>query len=441
MSAVDLRNLFDRIVVINLDRRPQRWRRFLQELPAAWPFGPPLRFPAIDGTQAQIPVWWDSGGGAWGCYCSHLQIVQDALADGVESLLILEDDCVFCPAFELEVREFVRNLPSDWKLIFLGGQHIQLQHGLPSKINHWVYRPFNVNRMHAYAIRGQEMLQTVHRHLENAQNWRTAHHHVDHRLGELQKQTGSGIYVPRRWLAAQREGVSDVSRQSVGLRTFHGAEDIVNPTIDRGLVAVLGPPGPACDAVAGMLFDLGVNMGIEFAAASSPLASGEFEGHELAVLCHQLWDLSSFREKVGRPTRQHLLKVWANRQCVRLGPSEPLIGAKHMGLNLLGPEIEQAWNSPHIVSVDDNQAAGLETTQETTRPKTGQEVRGPSGRLLATRNAFLASCRVPILRVVFDLWVNDPAESVEQLIQFLDLRPENDRVLRARSRLENFTGS
>ena len=68
MTGKNLESLFQRVAVISLERRPERWKVFLEKLPANWPFGFPLRFPAIDGSIHRPPHWWREGPGAWDCY-------------------------------------------------------------------------------------------------------------------------------------------------------------------------------------------------------------------------------------------------------------------------------------------------------------------------------------------------------------------------------------
>ena len=62
-----MREFFDRVVCVNLDRRPERWARFQKNLGrVAWPFKEVERFRAVDGAMVPPPVGWVSGGGAWG---------------------------------------------------------------------------------------------------------------------------------------------------------------------------------------------------------------------------------------------------------------------------------------------------------------------------------------------------------------------------------------
>src|SRR5690349_1383334 len=87
MTMAAFTDLFDRIVCINLDRRPDRWESFSQRLaPAGIPADRVMRFAAIDGTILPPPPWWKAGRGAWGCHQSHVRVLEDALQDRVQSL-------------------------------------------------------------------------------------------------------------------------------------------------------------------------------------------------------------------------------------------------------------------------------------------------------------------------------------------------------------------
>ena len=56
-----LHDMFERVYVINLPRRAERWEAFVQRLPADWPFRVPERYVAIDGGLATPPDWWKGG--------------------------------------------------------------------------------------------------------------------------------------------------------------------------------------------------------------------------------------------------------------------------------------------------------------------------------------------------------------------------------------------
>ena len=206
--------IVERCFLINLDRRDDRLREWMQQLPQPWPFPDPERFAAIDGRRLATPPQWRAGNGAWGCYRSHLLILEKCLLEGIDSYVVFEDDAGFVPDFIDCVREFVAELPADWGLAYLGGQHLMAGKNPPRKISSHVYRPYNVNRTHAFMVRGRENMKAIYRHL-TWDKWQTKHH-IDHHLGRfIQRRYQSlvhgknidkesiAVYTPDRWLVGQ----------------------------------------------------------------------------------------------------------------------------------------------------------------------------------------------------------------------------------------------
>jgi glycosyl transferase, family 25 len=109
-------------VCINLDRRPERWKRMESRF-SEFDLGPVERFSAVDGSKMHIPVNWPEPPGAYGCLQSHLSVVQQARAQGRESVLIIEDDVLFDERFHEKFRKRVRNLPENWDMLFFGCLH------------------------------------------------------------------------------------------------------------------------------------------------------------------------------------------------------------------------------------------------------------------------------------------------------------------------------
>jgi len=90
----DLINTFDRVVVVNLARRPERMEQFRSTL-GDWPFKQPERFEAIDGFVVGVPRAGTRVPGL-GLHAIPREIMSRALNDGARSILVLEDDA--CPA-------------------------------------------------------------------------------------------------------------------------------------------------------------------------------------------------------------------------------------------------------------------------------------------------------------------------------------------------------
>ncbi|MBM3487540.1 MAG: glycosyltransferase [Alphaproteobacteria bacterium] len=58
--------------------------------------------------------------GAWGYLKSYIAILEDAIAAGYESILVLDDDALFHRNFNALFARFVEEVPDDWKILQLG---------------------------------------------------------------------------------------------------------------------------------------------------------------------------------------------------------------------------------------------------------------------------------------------------------------------------------
>jgi GR25 family glycosyltransferase involved in LPS biosynthesis len=140
--------LFTKTVCINLDRRPDRWRRIQAEL-ARHGFVSVERFPAIDGDVVEKPTYWTHTAGAYGCLLSHVQVVSEARESGAPNVLIFEDDTVLDPDFEKKFARFIKEVPDDWDMLYFGALH----KNEPVKISRHVARITKANSTYAYALK------------------------------------------------------------------------------------------------------------------------------------------------------------------------------------------------------------------------------------------------------------------------------------------------
>src|SRR5690606_9868974 len=69
------------------------------------------------------PEWLELTGKSWACYQSHLAEIERAIDDGVDELLILEDDCMFDRSFAAGYAQLRSAIPEGWDAIYLGGKH------------------------------------------------------------------------------------------------------------------------------------------------------------------------------------------------------------------------------------------------------------------------------------------------------------------------------
>jgi hypothetical protein len=108
---VILNDFFDRVVLINLKRRPDRLEKFTERAEAV---GLTFeRFEAIDARDSQMTP-------PQACAASHREVVTQAKADGVGRLFIFEDDATFSNVFASECDRIFDALPNDWQMLYLG---------------------------------------------------------------------------------------------------------------------------------------------------------------------------------------------------------------------------------------------------------------------------------------------------------------------------------
>ncbi|MEG3123318.1 glycosyltransferase family 25 protein [Sphingomonas sp. GB1N7] len=113
----DLLAKFDQIRIINLPERKDRRREVTKELARIGALGDP-QIAFFDAVKPTDPADFPSLG-ARGCFMSHLDILRAAVADGVGTLLIIEDDFNFTDDFAMSAREQIDRLfGADWDIFY-----------------------------------------------------------------------------------------------------------------------------------------------------------------------------------------------------------------------------------------------------------------------------------------------------------------------------------
>lgn len=136
-------NIFDVIYLINLKRRPDRLKKFLEFYNVSdMKNNLLIKFDAIDGSKLDIdnvPLTelakaelnqLESTGfrtkhyqltkGAIGCYLSHVKIWENILKNNYEYALIFEDDAKVPPNMSEIIQNELKFFPNDWDIILLG---------------------------------------------------------------------------------------------------------------------------------------------------------------------------------------------------------------------------------------------------------------------------------------------------------------------------------
>lgn len=326
---------------MNLDRRQDRWSQFIKRLPESLPFPMPRRFSAIDGKKCPPPDWWKQGGGAWGCYRSHLSIIEECLLEGIERVLLLEDDALLCDDFNRRFHAFIDRVPPNWEMLYLGGQHLGMRAHPPLRVNDMVYRPWNVNRTHAFALRGAG-LRKIYKWLNATNEWRNRHH-IDHHLGRLHQRRNMPIYCPKQWLIAQGENLSNIAGKKFPTR-FWNARLGNKPDLAAlpassqlaGFVAVIGLHRSGSSCVATILHKLGVHMGNKLGGYEK---SGGGEAAGLAAICEAAAKFPSRAIKTAPLLLDERLRKWIGDRRREAAAKGTMAGGKYPHLCAMLPEL------------------------------------------------------------------------------------------------------
>jgi hypothetical protein len=115
-----LSDAFDLIRVINLPDRKDRYRELMQQFNVLGLKLIPGRVEIYAATRPTTLAGFPNLG-SHGCFMSHLELLRDAQARGVESVLIMEDDCEVLPEDVAAIGEIAGSLKNrPWGFCYLG---------------------------------------------------------------------------------------------------------------------------------------------------------------------------------------------------------------------------------------------------------------------------------------------------------------------------------
>lgn len=424
---------FEKVFVVNLARRKDRLDRFYKDLPLDWPFVRPERYAAIDGKECPGPSWWKQGGGAWGCYRSHVNLIERCLNENVESVLLLEDDALCIPDFTEKVTAFLNQVPNDWGMIYLGGQHLSYDRHPPVRLKNDVYQPYNINRTHAFAIH-RRMLGKVYKHLTETNDWRRGEH-IDHRLGRLHQRRQDPIYCPPEWLIGQAEGRSNISGKTPPTRFWKHAEfiDRTDPDVIP-FVLILGLHSSGSSCLAGVLHHLGVHMGNQFGGyyGNDPDNKCGFEAKHLMKLCETAIpfpqcqfqrDPSWIRKKIG---------AWVNEKRREAQTKGTLAGGKYPTLCQIGKELIDFIGADNLFVISSERPIehSIESIQRRCPKIAPDKLQKHQEWLLKGKEEILS--KIPNkLRINYYEMIADPNLAILTICDFLKLNPTDEQIEKA----------
>jgi GR25 family glycosyltransferase involved in LPS biosynthesis len=190
---------FKNVYCVNLDKRIDRWQQAQQEFDKH--NIKVERFSAIEGNPDNIQT--NILPGHVGCVLSHYNIVKKASELNLDNVLIFEDDVVFCDDLQLNFEEFIKQVPSDWDMLYFGGNH---NNEPLQQITENVFKIHKTYTTHAYAIK-KTVFPVVLKMFPKMK------FEVDVMYSTLQQSFN--CYVIKPHLAWQRDGYSDILQRNV----------------------------------------------------------------------------------------------------------------------------------------------------------------------------------------------------------------------------------
>ena len=191
---MQLNDIFDRVVVINLDRRADRLAEFKKEAEKVG-----LKFERHSAYDAQDKT--DKYGkplrGIVACTKSHYEVLDKALNDGVKRLFVFEDDASFVEEYNQKFEKTWAEVPENWD-IFYGGLWLHQS----SPFSEHLVRPIDSYSAHAYGI-DRKAMETIHRHLQGKDI-------IDIELSSLNSRLEA--YCAKPALIYQRPSYSDLDK-------------------------------------------------------------------------------------------------------------------------------------------------------------------------------------------------------------------------------------
>lgn len=177
-------------------------------------------FDAVDGSKVEIPSWWKTNAGRYGCHASHMSILETIVEKDLKNVLILEDDVHFTNNFDEIFSQSFPLLPPDWDQFYLGGSH---QYN-PTLINNYVYKADGLLATHAYMIKDKQSAKKILSYFPDVyinHMYLNSDYQIDQAYAYLHIKSLINVYTPNIFIVGQfPDNVSYCDNFEGGLKTL-----------------------------------------------------------------------------------------------------------------------------------------------------------------------------------------------------------------------------
>ena len=193
-------DFFDKTYCINLERRQDRWKECLTEF-NKYELSNVERYVAVDGKELPQVTSGFVTPSRLALVLTNIKILEEAITNNYESILILEDDVEFNDQV-INMVDYFNSLPEDWDMLYFGGNHNTHVGSLPPIIiNEKVCKLHRTYSTHCVAINKKAFVKIYDR-LKKCDNA------LDVIYVELQKDLNVYSFYPM--ISTQRISYSDI---------------------------------------------------------------------------------------------------------------------------------------------------------------------------------------------------------------------------------------
>lgn len=199
---MDILKHFDRVYCINMDKRPDRWEQAQVEFKKLGIENDVIRWSGVENTNGNL-----------GCTLSHKTLIEHCKSEGLNNVLIFEDDVLFVENDMDKLEEAFVELKEleNWDLFYIG---VTMAPQLKSftRVTNNILRTSFAYTTHAYAVNAQAfdpMIESWNRSIENGDKI------VDTTLCTHIVQGRGKSFVMDPIYAIQQAGRSDIGHNDI----------------------------------------------------------------------------------------------------------------------------------------------------------------------------------------------------------------------------------